>query len=401
MSLMSLTLSASEAQSDSLSRSVPIELNGADWSRLSEALSQAGSRQVSIVHIGDSHLQAETPTKILRRKLQSQYGNAGRGLVSPLKLSGTYQPTDYSIASSGSWKASKFLRYPWNPKMGFNGTALKSLSAVNDLTFAVEGEEASTFDDIQMFHDGGMEVAGVTDASGRQLEYVVEHSRDGWTAITLSRPLAEVTVTFRPNDDFIFHCAMLTNGSPGLLYNVIGNGGSDIAMYNRIPDLGRGVSMLYPDLIIIAMGTNDSYNNFSEDRFSRNLDNIVSELRRANPEAQFLLVTPMEIQFPYTATVKKQVKGRRGRLRTVNQKIRQRRVVKEIAPLRQAMLDYAERNHIPVYDWYAATGGEGASSRWVEAELMRTDHIHLTSAGYSLYADLLYKAIDEALNPCN
>ncbi len=394
MSLMSLSLRASDSPSDSLARNVAIELNGADWSRLGEALANADSRTVSIVHIGDSHLQAETPTMRLREKFQSRFGGGGRGLISPLKLSGTYQPSDYTLSSSGSWSPAKFLRYPWPHTMGFSGTALRSLQPETDLTVATT---TADFDDVQIFHAGDVEITNVTDSDGRQLDFVVEHSRDGWTAVTLDRPLREITLHMRPADNFILHCAMLTDGNPGVVYNVIGNGGSDMAMYNRIPDLGKGVARLYPDLIILALGTNDSYNNFSQERFARTLDHLVTELRSANPDAEFLLVTPMEIQYPRTVTVKKQVKGRRGKLRTVNQKIKQRQVVKEIAPLRNQILDYAKRNKIAVYDWYAVAGGEGASRRWVDGGLMRTDHIHLTSAGYRLHADFLYEAILDAL----
>lgn len=393
MSLMSLSLRASDSPSDSLARKMPIELNGADWGRLSDAFTNAGSRVVSIVHIGDSHLQAETPTMRLRKKFQQRFGSGGRGLISPLKLSGIYQPSDYVISSTGSWSPAKFLRYPWPHTMGFSGTALRPLQTETDLTISTEQE----FDDVQIFHAGNVEITNVTDGDGRQLDFVVEHSRDGWTAVTLDRPLTAVTIYLRPSDDFILHCAMLTDGNPGVIYDVIGNGGSDMAMYNRVPALGKGVSRLYPDLIILALGTNDSYNNFSEERFARTLDNLVKELRSANPDAEFLLVTPMEIQYPRTITVKKQVRGRRGKLRTVNQKIKQRQVVKEIAPLRNIILDYAKRNNIAVYDWYAVTGGEGASRRWVDGGLMRTDHIHLTSAGYGLHADMLFDAILDAL----
>src|SRR5688500_6243657 len=39
--------------------------------------------KVNIVHIGDSHIQADFLTSPVRRNFQRQFGNAGRGLIVP------------------------------------------------------------------------------------------------------------------------------------------------------------------------------------------------------------------------------------------------------------------------------------------------------------------------------
>ena len=44
-------------------------MNGADWSVLRHRLAHADSSRVSIVHIGDSHLQADMATSVVRRRL--------------------------------------------------------------------------------------------------------------------------------------------------------------------------------------------------------------------------------------------------------------------------------------------------------------------------------------------
>lgn len=93
-------------------------LNGANWSQLRNAMSKVGTHPVSIVHIGDSHLQADIATGHVRRSLQMDHGNAGRGLIAPLKMSGTNQPSDYTFASTMSWNAAKLMKWPWNQTMG-------------------------------------------------------------------------------------------------------------------------------------------------------------------------------------------------------------------------------------------------------------------------------------------
>lgn len=76
--------------------------NGADWSGLRKAFLESTTSPVSIVHIGDSHIQADISTGTTRELLQYDFGNAGRGLVSPLKMSGTNEPLDYTFQSRNS-----------------------------------------------------------------------------------------------------------------------------------------------------------------------------------------------------------------------------------------------------------------------------------------------------------
>lgn len=73
-----------------------ITLNGADWSKVLSAVKSHKIAPLSIVHIGDSHLQADIGTGTVRELFQFDYGNAGRGIISPLKMSGTNQPGDYT-----------------------------------------------------------------------------------------------------------------------------------------------------------------------------------------------------------------------------------------------------------------------------------------------------------------
>src|ERR1700722_15048738 len=51
---------------------------------------------VRIVHIGDSHIQADILSGTVRNKLQQYFGNAGRGLIFPYQLAKSNAPADIS-----------------------------------------------------------------------------------------------------------------------------------------------------------------------------------------------------------------------------------------------------------------------------------------------------------------
>ena len=51
-----------------------------------DSLKNGSLKKVKILQIGDSHIQPDNFSGETRRKLQSQYGNGGRGLVFPYTL---------------------------------------------------------------------------------------------------------------------------------------------------------------------------------------------------------------------------------------------------------------------------------------------------------------------------
>jgi len=66
-------------------------------------LENGDTNQISILHIGDSHIQADFLTREIRKDLQLRFGNAGRGLVFPLRVAGTNEPVDYHSSTNVSW----------------------------------------------------------------------------------------------------------------------------------------------------------------------------------------------------------------------------------------------------------------------------------------------------------
>ena len=61
----------------------------------------------------------------------------------------------------------------------------------------------------------------------------------------------------------------------------------------------RMVASLNPDLVLIAFGQND-YTKTSPNAFVTNITNIIYEVRRKNPAAEFLLISPLRFDPAYT-----------------------------------------------------------------------------------------------------
>lgn len=376
--------------------------NGADWTPLRRAFENSARTPVSIVMIGDSHIQADFSSGTTRELLQYDFGNAGRGLVAPLKMSGTNEPADYVFQSRNSWIPAKLMSSSWRQTVGFTGTSIRPSSQNSELTIGTsDKDDYNPFSSLTIFHAGRFTVKSVTDAGGHPLQFRAIPSRD-YTQILLPSPQTRVTVDFASAGDLTVFGASLSGDRPGVFYHAIGNNGAAYETYNRIGNVGAGIAPLTPSLVIISLGTNEAFGRLDTGAFTRSVDRLVSNIRAANPDALILLTTPMECQKSVTTTKKVRVKnkkrrGRKATYRTVNRTSRSYAVNRNIAPLRQAILDYGRQKGIAVYDWYDVAGGAGASTSWIGKGLFANDRVHHSRAGYNLEGRLLYEALMDAL----
>ena len=378
-----------------------IALNGNNWKALRMAASKVSNRPLSIVHIGDSHLQADFSTSHVREMLQLDLGNAGRGLVAPLKMSGTNQPFDYTFMSSDSWEAAKLMKSPWGRTMGFTGTSVSPNSRKSELTIATKGEDDyNPFSDITVFHNGQFFVTAVYNEDGQPIPFFSIPSKD-YTQIMLEGEYTCVTISFDSAGDLTIYGANLSGHRPGVFYHTIGNNGATFDTYNRIGTVGEGLKPLAPDLVIISLGTNEAFGRIDPLAFTTSIDKLLTNIRESNPNVQFLLVTPMECQRANYKSVTKRVpsKRRKGkrRTRTVTSRVKNYGINHNILPLRNAIIEYGKTRGIPVYDWYEVSGGDNSSGKWLSDDLYGKDRVHLTRKGYRLQGELLYKALREAL----
>lgn len=377
--------------------------NGADWSGVRRAIASASRQPVSIVHIGDSHIQADISTGTTRELLQYDYGDAGRGLVAPLKMSGTNEPSDYSFTSHGSWTPAKLMGKSWPHTMGFTGTSIRPVTSSSSIIISTgANDDYDPFTSLTIFHNGRLTVKSVTGDEGSTLQVRTIPSRD-YTQIFLPSPQTSVTINFASAGDLTVYGASLSGDRPGLFYHAIGNNGAAYETYNRIGNVGAGIAPLEPQLVIISLGTNEAFGRLNTAAFTASVDRLVKNIRAANPKAQILLTTPMECHRSVTTTRKVKVRskaknGRKGKLRTVTRTSRSYTVNANISPLRDAILNYGRSNSIAVWDWYEVAGGKGASANWISHKLFANDRVHHTHSGYNLEGRLLYDALHDAFS---
>lgn len=364
---------------------IPIELNGADWSDLSRRFHATDSDLFTIVNIGDSHLQADIATGHMRSILQDQRGNAGRGLISPHRIAGTNEAHDYHFTVDGRVTTSRLLRSPWQTDMGLTGVAFSPSRP--DFSIHVDTKDEEGFRSLRLLHSGQITVKSI-EWEGRKQDFDADY-QDDCTDIFLPRPLPSVTLNIHAKGTACFFGIVLSNDCPGLYFHTIGNNGACYSSYGAIPNFAADLAILEPDLVILSLGTNEAFGKLSDDAFYAQIDALVSDICAANPDAAVLLTTPMECQ----RSARARRKGRRGRRTPVTYSVNS-----NCCRLREVILRYGRDNSVPTFDWYAAAGGDGASSSWIEHQLMSSDRIHLTRTGYLVMGNMLAESLTESLS---
>ncbi len=131
------------------------------------------------------------------------------------------------------------------------------------------------------------------------------------------------------------------------------------------------------DLIIISLGTNDSYNTrFSAEKMTFDMKVFFKLLRSRMPETAVILTTPPASYLP----TKKRI--RRCRYKTTyhynKYTLMATNIIKYVA---------LGQKNCAVIDLYHRLGSEGTAEQWLRKGLMRQDHVHYSVSGYHLLGE--------------
>ncbi len=347
-----------------------INMNGADWSSLREhyAAAAAGEAQFNVVYLGDSHIQADFGGSVLRSRLSQDAGSAGRGLLIPFRLAGTNQPVDYTITASGNYNSARLLKQPWETAMTFTGIGIQPVS--EPIRFEISSE--------QPFRS--LRLMGCGDSSAiRSAECLASTAIIG-DMVLCDTLVNQMSVEVAAPTGTSIGGFVLENGTPGVTVHSIGNNGATYGSYATLEGFGPGISALAPDLYIVALGTNEAFGRFDSNELKDYARSLISCLRSHSPSARIMLVTPTEC-------MKKRRTGRRRNRRT-------RLVVNQNAELaRDAVMEVAAAEGIPVYDMFSLAGGRGAAARMQNAGILGRDGVHFTADGYRMWGHLLAGAL--------
>ncbi|AWH83714.1 peptidoglycan-binding protein [Flavobacterium album] len=402
--------------------------------------SQKGGK-VNIVHIGDSHIQADLMTGIIRKTLQARFGNAGCGFTFPYQLAKTNGSYNVRFNSNASWNSRRNIYTP-EPGMevGLSGIALETRE-----NFVVElnvRDTAYDFNTLKIITPGnapGFDVA--TSSKTIVLESTVPKKithkikkgevlgsiADKYNVTvaqlkkanglksdniragkTLKIPTSEMQkkevkrsefiplpitadslsnyyhsdealskIYLLPNNDrkeYTLSGLVLEKDDPGLLYHSIGVNGAKASDYNKYPLFFDQLPALQPDLIVISLGTNESFDKMIPNDYITQLNLFIDKVKAKNPDVCVLVMTPPPSMFKrkYPNTF--------------------------AAGYAKSILMQETAKNYASWDLFSEMGGLFSVNRNAAQGLMAGDKVHYSKPGYEkqgmLFTEALLNAYD-------
>ncbi len=347
-------------------------------------------RVFKIVHIGDSHIQADLFSGQVRKLLQEKYGNAGTGLVFPYRQINTNPPTTFTTSGSVKFIPTKIARCKESCEVGLAAYNAQ-MPANSQFTVALKNDTGAQYiSALFQANDLGANICinQDMDAASYQLQDA------GGFMISSYNKQVSGPFTVRAQQALNLQGIIVSNGQTGILYYTIGANGATLNNYNNSSLFFEQLKTLQPDLVIVSLGTNESVSDITPEKFTNQLDSFNTNLLNVCAQQQIIYTTPADNYTKQVKTVRKKVKG----------KWRKKRVVyyannTKLEELRDAMLQYCIAHQVMCWDLYAAMGGDTSMKSWVGAGLAAKDHIHFNKAGYQLQGELFFKALLKVLAP--
>jgi lysophospholipase L1-like esterase len=346
--------------------------------------------QVSIVHIGDSHVQADFFTGTLRDMFQSTFGSAGRGLYFPYRTAGTNGPD--GVKDKGSEVAWKMKRcaFPYQPMpIGLMGITLEVAQNASIDIFIRAEDSASYFNELRVFADNlSNQQISISSVDGDvKFTQQLATDREGFSAPNVNRlsefylgkPRSSVRIGLHPTqqDSIVpmhFYGMQLNNTKAhGVQYNMIGVNGAKFSDYNAGVYFFSQLAQVRADLIIVSLGTNEALSlTYAADSMYMALDQFYKRLRQAQPASSILFTAPPDTYYQHT---------------TPNPH------TAEIVDIERR---YAIAHDCSFWDFYTIMGGLGSVTNWYKQGMGNKDLVHFLRAGYQKQGQLLYQALINA-----
>jgi lysophospholipase L1-like esterase len=337
------------------------------------SISQSNTQKITILHIGDSHIQGGIFSNHLRDLFTGINLKAGRGMTFPYNLTKTYGPADIKFFTNTKWTAIKCSRN--NPfKTGIAGYELNSRDSVMDIT--IKTNCPNYCNKIKIYHNA---VSFNTECN-LQMQTALHTINDSifFTEYSFKDYVDSVRFIFKRTDrkptNFQLFMVNLENTSDDFVYNSLGVNGITFDRYLREIDYLTWVKHIHPDCIIISMGTNDAFpGNIAPMKFRNSVNNLISDISRVMPNSPIIITSP-------------------------NDHLRNQKILNNSIPItRDILKDVARENGCLFWDFYEIMGGIGSSRDWYSKGWMHKDMVHLSKEGYKQQARLFFNSFINAL----
>jgi len=342
-------------------------------------LKQTKTRKLSVLHIGDSHVQADFITGYLRNQFQKMFGNGGRGFVSAYAAAGTHSAYDYKTSCKGAWYFSRNIQIKPVFDMGITGATVHTQDSSASFKFIFYYNSIkSNFTHFKLYRQQSSQSFNLKlKASGQKdTIYIDCRTPNNLSYVEFDLAKASDTLEFfidrTDTTQKYLECYGIMIESPdscGVLYNSVGINGAGYKSIIKENLFGEELRELKPDLIILDLGGNDfGPGKIYIDDMKRDLSKIIDIIRKASPESCIIVGNSQDFY-------------------------RRRKNMYECLPFSELTKEVAFSKNCAFYNYYNVSGNRYSMLYWYKNHLAQQDRVHLTNAGYMVKGELYLNAI--------
>jgi lysophospholipase L1-like esterase len=343
------------------------------------------NRVYKIVHIGDSHIQADWFSGKVRELLQESYGDAGTGIVFPYKQIKTNGPRSYQSISANTFTANKIVKCKTACDIGIAAYNAQ-IPAGSQLQFILKNDSLPQY--VEMLHQSYSYASPSFYLNQDQQASHYLQTQNGNFQTTAYLQSCASNFQLQAVNDFTLYALLCHNGKPGIRYYTVGANGATFQQYTQSALFFEQLKYLQPDMVIVSLGTNESVSDITQDTFDLHLNNFQQLLTQAIGKIPVIYTTPSDNYLRKTIISRKKIKGKWRKVKKV-QYVNNA----QVEMIRERLLQFCAQNNIMCWDMYKAIGGDTSMKEWVKTGYAAKDHIHFSKGGYEIQGTLLYEAL--------
>ncbi|MCE9598545.1 MAG: hypothetical protein K8S54_11305 [Spirochaetia bacterium] len=311
------------------------------------ALKQSSTHTVRIIHIGDSHVHADSFTGNVREQLQKIFGRAGHGLAFPFAAAKTHSTRFYTSQAWGTWRYNQSVFPPNGLPIGLSGAVIETSVPGSSVSMSFYDQTPLQSPIVRVFcaGDSNSFSASIQTNSGEKITARCAAKPGDSTSYSLGKEFQSFsmqTIKAAPGENYFrLFGFSLERESPGIIYHSAGINGA------RFSDLVQRQSMapamirsINPDLVILDMGINEVYTfRDAPQTFESDVRTSISLIRKWNPGLPVLILNLPEIYVQST---------------NLNLSDKYTILLRKIA----------DETNCAFYDTYGIAGGRGSMYNW-------------------------------------
>jgi len=323
----------------------------------------------TIMHMGDSHIEIGQFSGEIKKQLIDTYGKGEVGWEFPYQLFNPQSMKVFPIDTIGSWKRASIKQGKSNIPLGVTGLAFYLEGKSGGLRFDKRIKD-EPFSKIEFLHYvSEIPFSIKCNEANIVTRKVSEHT--AVTTLTFDKPQENVIVQFDENTNpIVYALKMNAKSTPGITYHKFGVAGSTLDQFMNYTVLFQEqLAYIKPELLIISLGTNDSYiDSLNVPRITKQLDDFVKNIHNTTPTTSVIFTTAPDTKYQ---------NRRPQRISEINTIIRN-----------QVNSDPS----LVLWDLNHIMGGDNSMEEWCKRLYVNSDSLHFNPRGYRLQGALFIHA---------